>query len=746
MENKVNDIMNVSQDTVFLYETITKRTVENIMTNSAPWQKHFRQSALRPSPYNPASGKGGHVYGAFNRIVLTQSGNDDPRYVTFDQARDMDLLVKQGANHYKVVNFKTHDYVPVYDPQTGEIARDDKNRQIKQKVNLPEVRMEVHKVFNANQLQTKNYEDIPLPEFNPDVETNYAYLDSIFNWADLVFNPDVPKNANDISFRGPWLREDETDLDKAHCDVLRNIVALAHAELADDIAPPGTMAHAKNELTEQIATWLLTEDLGVYHVPKEGDYRSQWINLLEQQDMTDPFILAGCAQMADKIKDYVLDLENVKDAKRNNVEYYKADVVDMAKVQLWHAANSGVVVQVELDGKMYTEENINLDDNAKYLADKAKFGVKKDTATDKWYLEAGSDIRPVSKYLPLKQFERDIKVQSPEQEFTRLLEKQGFVLPSSVILDGEYHNVPVQDGKSNDGLYRAIIREDNVPQLFFCNDATGNKGFCPYSGGQLTDPEIARLKENAARLSEMDRNNRAVAQEQALNAAFERYNAAGLASENHVFFTEHGLEGLNNEIYRQDENGALLVPRVALVNSPDAGHVEYQVRSFQHIDAIGMGYSEKGCKKTGTMYVLDTPKMDFAEKTVDTIVIAQSLESGITLKNCSEIPVVVAFEAFNIKPVAEAVREHFPEAKLYICPDNSKDLSRNESVAKAMEAAEAIGARFVNLPEHDLKAGFRSFNDLRKGLENNAAGLKAVKECVLDGQAQNIDKTGGFER
>jgi putative DNA primase/helicase len=79
----------------------------------------------------------------------------------------------------------------------------------------------------------------------------------------------------------------------------------------------------------------------------------------------------------------------------------------------------------------------------------------------------------------------------------------------------------------------------------------------------------------------------------------------------------------------------------------------------------------------------------------ETLLICEGFATGASLYEDTELTVVVAFDAGNLKPVALAIRDVYPEADIIICGDN--DMS-GVGQSKAVEAAMSVGGRYL-IPE-----------------------------------------------
>jgi len=98
------------------------------------------------------------------------------------------------------------------------------------------------------------------------------------------------------------------------------------------------------------------------------------------------------------------------------------------------------------------------------------------------------------------------------------------------------------------------------------------------------------------------------------------------------------------------------------------------------------------------------------------ILIAEGFATAATLDMVTDYIAVVAFNAGNLKPVAQRLKASYPQAEFVICADNDRFTEGNPGVTKATEAAQAIGARLA-VPEFPDCAEGTDFNDLAKLME-----------------------------
>ncbi|MGT2471544.1 AAA family ATPase [Paraburkholderia terrae] len=131
-----------------------------------------------------------------------------------------------------------------------------------------------------------------------------------------------------------------------------------------------------------------------------------------------------------------------------------------------------------------------------------------------------------------------------------------------------------------------------------------------------------------------------------------------------------------------------------------------------------------GAEKAGCCYF-------FGQKRGDRILIVEGYATGASLHEATGLPVAVAFDAGNLLPVARALRERLPNARLILCADDDATTAGNPGLSKATEAARAVGG-LLAVPDFgpDRPEGATDFNDLAAlhGLEVLRHGIDASSQ------------------
>lgn len=133
-----------------------------------------------------------------------------------------------------------------------------------------------------------------------------------------------------------------------------------------------------------------------------------------------------------------------------------------------------------------------------------------------------------------------------------------------------------------------------------------------------------------------------------------------------------------------------------------------------------------GGKKRGCFYAIGKPAEN---DNTPTVYICEGYATAASIHEATGDPVIVAFDAGNLRPVAERIRARYPRGHLVVAADNDRWTTRpveNPGVHYATQAAREVGARLV-VPEFaSLDTKPTDFNDLHA-----AEGIAAVLAQLL---------------
>ena len=146
------------------------------------------------------------------------------------------------------------------------------------------------------------------------------------------------------------------------------------------------------------------------------------------------------------------------------------------------------------------------------------------------------------------------------------------------------------------------------------------------------------------------------------------------------------------------------------------------ITSLQFISPNGGKTFRKGGKINGSFCPIGGLSLVNAE----TWVVCEGFATGASIYEATGLPVLVAFNANNLKPVSTLLRMREPAAQIIIAADNDRFTSiGNVGVQKAESAARDASA-FVIIPQFDTDEG-TDFNDLAQ-----QKGLNAISQIFME--------------
>lgn len=456
------------------HEEFAQKIIESLKAGTAPWQKPWNDDTERMPPHNPVSDA---VYRGVNRINLSLANYDDPRWMTFKQARDQGLVVKQGSKATTVIFYQWSQEKDRVDDK-GKTILGDNGQPQKVAVALERPILRFAHVFNGEQIAGLE----PLQRVaKAHTWDDHARAEKILSSSKAVIKHDQNKKA----FYRP--RTDSIHLcPKEAFDTPSKYYATALHELGHwtghpnrldrDFGPFGSPIYAMEELRAEISSWMLGQELSIGHDPDQHTaYVASWIMALEN----DPSEIMRACRDAEQIKDYVLELEQSKDigAEQISTQYTPVHEAAMSLPTAQDLAQTKTFIAVP-----YAEK-----EQAKRL------GAEWDKEARSWFVPEGADLLPFTQWRERPQ-EKAPTGLSPEAEFAERLREAGLILDGAPIMDGQLHRVSVERNKSNkDGVYKGFL--DGRPAGYFENLHSGEKGNWKYSGHQLSKEDTSKLKD-----------------------------------------------------------------------------------------------------------------------------------------------------------------------------------------------------------------------------------------------------------
>lgn len=312
--------------------------------------------------------------------------------------------------------------------------------------------------------------------------------------------------------------------------------------------------------------------------------------------------------------------------------------------------------------------------------------------------------------------------------------------PSAIIADDRRHRYQLEGDRKGlmVGVYQLRIDADGAVGWFRSHRAGKTFSFTSRAKKEWSDAEKSAWKARAD----------ASRKEQAARIKMERDAAADKAARiwkradknGHSDYLDRKKSGAHGARFLR---GSLIIPI----------YIGGKITSLQFISGTGEKLFVKGSELSGGYFPMAAKGDDLSR-----IVICEGFATGDAVRRATNLPVVVAFNAGNLKPVAMAMRKKYPDAHLIFAADNdqwtfderkrpsgirrdeipgddprwlvwrSEGVLLNPGIINAQNAAVAIGGASVIWPEIPASDAAKrtDFNDLAL-----SDGLDTVKEQIL---------------
>ncbi|EDJ5487134.1 toprim domain-containing protein [Salmonella enterica] len=209
----------------------------------------------------------------------------------------------------------------------------------------------------------------------------------------------------------------------------------------------------------------------------------------------------------------------------------------------------------------------------------------------------------------------------------------------------------------------------------------------------------------------------------------ETWEAAQTAPDHHPYLTRKGLGDLRLAVVTTPfRRGCLYLPFI---------NIKGEQCGAQWVDAYGKKGNWKGSHKKGAFILIRPERLP---ETTSNIIIAEGAATAISAAMCHDGVAVAAIDEGNLKPVAQALREKYPQAKIIIAADNDwyspeeKDQNgkpkQNGGLLYGEQAAKAV-AGWLSLPPGEVKADWDDYRQ-KHGIDDTkrtfCASLKPYGE------------------
>ena len=293
------------------------------------------------------------------------------------------------------------------------------------------------------------------------------------------------------------------------------------------------------------------------------------------------------------------------------------------------------------------------------------------------------------------------------QDFIQCIGNSGITPPDSVIPDGKLHRFS-SNGKKGDDAGWYILFDGTVPGgCFGCWRSDIKQNWHANIGRQLTSREKAEYTAAVRSAREIRKTEEAMRHAAAATKANTIWTSAAPAPDSHLYLTRKGIAACGARFLENE----LVIPVCDLDGT---------VTSLEFINSLGEKRFLYGGKVTGNSFVLG--EIDSAEK----ICLAEGFATGASIFTATGFPTVIAFNAGNLMPVAQALRRRYPMMTIVVCADDDYQREGNPGLTKATDAAVQIGGLLaVPLFGESRQDSDTDFNDMQQRL-----GLDSVRKII----------------
>lgn len=274
------------------------------------------------------------------------------------------------------------------------------------------------------------------------------------------------------------------------------------------------------------------------------------------------------------------------------------------------------------------------------------------------------------------------------ERFEMMAVSLGFKADFKAEPDGILHRVPLEKDKRGrrNGWY--VLHSDGMLAGRAGNWVTGEtQSWSVKSSTKMTPEEVAAFRANIAASKAAQREAERTRHEQAALRAATLWQQ-GQPCVEHPYLDAKGITA----------QGARVIAWPQGFIDPDDGERDRTPVSSLIIpmrDATGKLWSLaaiapdgrkdflSGGRKRGCYYAMGV--------LVDTLCITEGFATGVSVYEATGYAVAVAFDCGNLLPVALELRAKYPTIRIILCADDDRHTTGNPGLAKATEAARAVG-------------------------------------------------------
>lgn len=292
----------------------------------------------------------------------------------------------------------------------------------------------------------------------------------------------------------------------------------------------------------------------------------------------------------------------------------------------------------------------------------------------------------------------------PTEQFRAAILAAGLAPPDDMVADGLLHRFPTNGRRGDDsGWY--VLHDDGISAgAFGCWRSGLHSSWCAKADSDMTAAEREAHRQRIKVMQAQREAEHAQVQQQAREAAALAWTAATAAT-GHDYLTRKGIKA----------HGVRCSGHHLLIPMRDTSGT---LHSLQSIARDGVKRFQSGGRVKGCYHAIGKPD--------GLLILCEGYATGASIHEATGHAVAVAFNAGNLRSVAEALRDKHPALKIIMAADDDARTPGNPGLSKATEAARIVGG-CVAVPDFgsDRPEGATDFNDLHQ-----IAGAGAVRACI----------------
>ncbi len=346
-------------------DELVKKLCDAMEKGTAPWQKTWTDG---DAPFNAVSGR---AYHGINSINLALQGQllghaEDPRWCTFDQAKEKGWHVRPGEKGTHVEFYK-FDEKPKVDEFGDPVLDEDGKQEVEKSVLVRN-----YVVFHASQIEgITPY----VPKARNPIETNEK--------AERILKEsgaEIRHGGNEAfySLTGDYIQVPERGQFKTQADYYSTALhELSHwtghpsrlnRETSSDM---NSETYAKEELVAEISSMFVSAETGIpqtqEHFDNHAAYVDHWVKAIKE----DPNALFRAVNQAQKASEEILKHERVREQTQAQTEGQNPEqkpalteqtIRDMKLIE----GDTKVFLKPRVDGQQYKGKILHVDESQGY--------------------------------------------------------------------------------------------------------------------------------------------------------------------------------------------------------------------------------------------------------------------------------------------------------------------------------------------------------------------------------------------